>query len=179
MTNAVSPAPVAGASRPSAAGSRSRVLAERLEQGARALIEFAETLTEAEWQTALLHDGRTVGVVVHHVATMYPIEIDAAQTVAAGRPVTGFTVTDLHAFNAAHARENAGVTKAVAIDLLRRNSAVAADAIRALTDRELDGAASVSLYEGGPLLTCQFVLEDHAVRHSYHHLAGIRAAVRR
>lgn len=179
MTNAISPAPAAGVSRATAAGSRSRVLAERLEQGARALIEFAETLTEAEWQTALLHDGRTVGVVVHHVATMYPIEIDAAQTVGAGRPVEGFTMTDLHAFNAAHAKEHAAVTKAQAIDLLHRNSAAAADAVRALTDLQLDGAATVSLYQGGPLLTCQFVLEDHAVRHSYHHLAGIRAAVRR
>ena len=26
-------------------------------------------------------------------------------------------------------------------------------------------------------VTCQFMLEDHAVRHSYHHLAGIRAAL--
>jgi hypothetical protein len=36
----------------------------------------------------------------------------------------------------------------------------------------------VSLYEDAPV-TCQFVLEDHAVRHSYHHLAGIKKAVRR
>lgn len=179
MTNAVSPAPAAGASPSLADKRRSGVLADRLEQGARALVEFAETLTEAEWQTELIHDGRSVGVVVHHVATMYPIEIDAARTVGAGRPVEGFTVTDLHAFNAAHAKEHAGVTKAEAIDLLRRNSAAAAEAIRALTDRELDTAASVSLYQGGTPLTCQFVLEDHAVRHSYHHLAGIRAAVRR
>ena len=33
-----------------------------------------------------------------------------------------------------------------------------------------------ALYAGAPL-TCQFVLEDHAVRHSYHHLAVLRAAV--
>lgn len=26
-------------------------------------------------------------------------------------------------------------------------------------------------------LTCQFVLEDHAVRHSFHHLARIKGAV--
>jgi hypothetical protein len=25
-------------------------------------------------------------------------------------------------------------------------------------------------------LTCQFMLEDHAVRHSYHHLSRVRAA---
>ena len=41
-------------------------------------------LTDAEWQTALPHDGRTVGVVVHHVASVYPVEIQLAQTVAAG-----------------------------------------------------------------------------------------------
>ena len=52
----------------------------------------------------------------------------------------------------------------------------AAAAIRSLTDAELDQAASVSLNDDAPL-TCQFFLEDHAVRHSYHHLAGIRAAV--
>jgi hypothetical protein len=28
------------------------------------------------------------------------------------------------------------------------------------------------------VLTCQFVLEDHAVRHSFHHLARIHAALK-
>ena len=46
------------------------------------------------------------------------------------------------------------------------------------SDEQLDRAASVSLY-GGATLTCQFVLEDHAIRHSYHHLAKIRAALKR
>ena len=36
-------------------------------------------------------------------------------------------------------------------------------------------AAPVSL-NSAPL-TCQFFLEDHAVRHSYHHLARIKAAL--
>ena len=36
--------------------------------------------------------------------------------------------------------------------------------------------AAVSLYADAPV-TCQFVLEDHAVRHSYHHLARIRGAL--
>jgi hypothetical protein len=52
----------------------------------------------------------------------------------------------------------------------------AAEAIRALSDRDLDSAATVSLY-GGAELTCQFVLEDHAVRHSHHHLARLREAL--
>jgi hypothetical protein len=61
---------------------RSEALAIRLEQGAKALATFATGLTEAEWQTRIPHDGRKVGVVVHHVATMYPLEIELAQTLA-------------------------------------------------------------------------------------------------
>ena len=152
-------------------------LADRLEQGTRALAAFARGLTEAEWHTRLPHDGRTLGVIVHHVASVYPVEIELAMTVAHGRPVVGVTMDDIHQMNARHAVENAGITKEAAIDLLRQNSAAASAAIRALSDEQLAQAARVSLYDDAPL-TCQFVLEDHAVRHSYHHLAGMRRAVR-
>jgi hypothetical protein len=51
-------------------------------------------------------------------------------------------------------------------------------AIRPLSDADLDSAAPASLYEDAPI-TCQFMLEDPAVRHSYHHLALIRAALKK
>ncbi len=155
---------------------RTNALADRLEQGARALASFAGALTDAEWQTRVPKDGRKIGVIVHHVATMYPLEIQLAQTLAGGEPVAGVTWDAVHEMNAAHAREHDAVTKEAALDLLRRNSAAAAAAIRALSDGQLDQAAPVSLNSDAPL-TCQFMLEDHAVRHSYHHLAGIRRAV--
>jgi hypothetical protein len=156
---------------------RSTALAERLERGARALADFASGLTDAEWQTSLPRDGRKIGVIVHHVASVYPIEIQLAQTVAAGKPVVGVTTEDVDAMNAEHAREHHAVIKETTLELLRRNSTAAAAAIRALSDEELDRAAPVSLYGDAPL-TCQFVLEDHAVRHSYHHLARIRRALK-
>ena len=155
---------------------RSEALAARLEQGARALAAFASTLTDAEWHTRIPKDGRKVGVVVHHVATMYPLEIQLAQLLAAGKPVAGVTWDAVNEMNAQHAKEYDAVTKEAALDLLRRNSAAAAAAIRALRDEELDRAAPVSLNSDAPL-TCQFMLEDHAVRHSYHHLARLRGAV--
>ena len=156
---------------------RAEALAARLEQGARALAAFASGLTDAQWRTPVLKDGRQIGVVVHHVASVYPIEIQLAQTLAAGKPVTGVTMADVHAMNAAHAREFPGVTKDAALELLRRNSAAAAAAIRALSDEELDRAAAASLYSDAPI-TCQFMLEDHAVRHSYHHLARIQQTMK-
>jgi DinB family protein len=155
---------------------RAAALADRLEQGARALATLAKGVSHLEWETPVPGDGRTVGVIVHHVASVYPIEIQLAQTLASGQPVTGVTWAVIHAMNAAHAKENAGVSKEAALDLLRRNSAAAAEAIRALSDEELAQAAPVSLYSDAPL-TCQFMLEDHAVRHSFHHLARLQATL--
>ena len=157
---------------------RSNALAVRLEEGARALAAFAKTLTDAEWQTPLPKDGRKISVVVHHVASIYPLEIQVAQILAGGKPVEGVTWDAINQINAGHAKENDGATKEATLDLLQRNSAAAAAAIRALSDEQLDLAAPVSLYSDAPL-TCQFFLEDHAVRHSYHHLARIHAALKR
>jgi hypothetical protein len=157
---------------------RSEALARRLEAGAMALAAFAATLSEAEWQRRLPTDGRKIGVVVHHVASVYPIEIQLANSLAAGRPITGVTSEVIDAMNGQHAKENDSATQEATLALLAANSAAAAAAIRALHDDELDRAAPVSLYGDAPL-TCQFTLEDHAVRHSYHHLARIRAALAR
>ena len=84
----------------------------------------------------------------------------------------------IHIMNAGHATEHDAVTKDAAVGLLRKNSAAAAAAIRALSDGELDHASPASLYADAPI-TCQFMLEDHAVRHSYHHLARLRAALKK
>jgi hypothetical protein len=155
---------------------QANALAERLEQGARALVAFASGLTDEQWKTKVPKDGRTVGVIVHHVASVYPVEIQLAQAMAGGNPVTGVTWDVIHKMNAGHAAENAAVTKEAAIEAVTRNSAAAAEAIRALTDEQLARAVPVSLYEDAPL-TCQFMLEDHAVRHSYHHLAILKQAL--
>ena len=157
---------------------RSEALAARLEAGAAALAAFASTLSEAEWQMRLPKEGRKVGVVVHHVATMYPLEMQLANLLASGQPITDVTWDAVATMNRDHANENDSISKEAALVLLENNSAAAGAAIRAFTDEQLESAAPVSLNSNAPL-TCQFMLEDHAVRHSYHHLAGIRAAVRR
>jgi hypothetical protein len=158
---------------------RAESLANRIEEGAAGLAAFAEGLSEAEWNTPVSEggrSGRSVGVIVHHVASVYPIEIDLARTIASGKAVTDVTWEVVAGLNARHAQEYAGVTKAAALELLRRNSREAASAVRAFTDDELDGAAPFSLSYGAPV-TAQFVIEDHALRHSWHHLARIRAAL--
>jgi DinB superfamily len=158
---------------------RAELLADRIEEGAAALAAFAEGISEAEWRAPVSSsDGRSVGVIVSHVASVYPIEIDLARTIASGKAVTDVTWEVVAELNAKHAQDQAGVTKAAAIELLRRNSREAADAVRAFTDDQLDRAAPFSLSFGAPV-TAQFVIEDHALRHSWHHLARIRTALGR
>jgi hypothetical protein len=158
---------------------RAARLADRIEEGAAALAAFAEGLSEAEWRAPVsVSDRRSMGVVIHHVASVYPIEIDLARTVAGGNSVTGITWEAVAELNAKHAREHADVTKTAALDLLRRNSRQAAEAVRAFSNDELNRAAPFSLSFGAPV-TAQFVIEDHALRHSWHHLARIRAALSR
>jgi SAM-dependent methyltransferase len=162
-----------------AKGNRAALLADRIEQGAAGLAAFAETLSDAEWSTPVSEtDRRSVGVIVNHVASMYPIEIDVARAVASGKAVTDVSWDAVAQINAQNAQENAAVSKTAALELLRKNSREAAAVVRALTDAELDQAAPFSLSFGAPMTT-QFVIEDHALRHSWHHLAKIRAALKR
>jgi len=160
---------------------RSSLLADRIEEGAAGLAAFAEGISEAEWRKPLSEDGtdrRSIGVIVHHVASVYPIEIDLARAIASGKPVTDVTWELVAELNGKHASEYAGTTKAAALELLRRNGLEAAAAVRGFTDEELDRAAPFSLSFGAPV-TAQFVIEDHALRHSWHHLSRIRKALGR
>jgi hypothetical protein len=156
---------------------RANALADRIEQGAEALGAFIESLSEAEWEMVIPGEERTAGVLVHHVASNYEIEIDLARLLASGEPITGVTWDVIDGMNAEHAEENAIVDKQEVLQMLRETGKAAADRVREFTDQELDSAALVSLNADAPL-TAQFFIEDHALRHSFHHLVNIREALK-
>jgi uncharacterized damage-inducible protein DinB len=158
-------------------GHRAELLADRIEEGATTLAAFVKDLSDEQWRTVVRPDGRTVGVLVHHVANMYPIEIDVVRAIAQGKAVTDVTWDAVAQINAKHAHDQGAVSKREALDLLKRNSQEAAAAVRKLSDQELDRAAPFSLSSGAPM-TAQFVIEDHPLRHPWHHLARIRAALK-
>ena len=156
---------------------RAESLAKRIEEGADNLATFVEDLSVSEWHLPVsATDRRSIGVIVHHVANMYPLEIDLARAITSGKAVTDVTWEVVAQINAKHAEEQQKITRAVALEYLWRNSRDAAAAVRAFSDDELDQSAPLSLDDDAPV-TAQFVIEDHALRHSWHHLALIRAAV--
>lgn len=153
---------------------RTEELATRLEQGAAQLAAYAESLTPQQWAMVVPQEERSIGILIHHVANMYPVEMELAQTIASGQPVAGVTWELVADINAKHAAENAEPDCAATLALLRQNSAAAASAIRALNDDQLNTVVPISLYNDAPL-TLQFWLEDHQISHSYKHLANMKA----
>jgi hypothetical protein len=152
---------------------RAEELANRLEQGIAQLSNYVESLDPQQWAAPLAQDGRSIGVVVHHVAWIFQIEMQIAEGILSGQPVEGLTWGVVAGVNANHAAEFAQPDRMATLALLRHNSAAAAAAIRVMTDAQLDLAVPNSLYGGAPL-TLQFWLEDHPVSHSYKHLAEIK-----
>lgn len=154
---------------------RAEALAARIEQGAAGLAAYVEKLSDSEWKRPIHveRDGRPLNVIVHHVASVYPVEIQLAQAVGSGKDMSEVTWDVVQNMNAEHAITNASVSKADALALLKKNSSEAANAVRSMTDQQLDTAAPFGLSFNAPV-TAQFVLEDHAVRHSWHHLARIK-----
>jgi hypothetical protein len=162
-------------------GRRADLLADRIEEGAAGLATFVEGLSDADWSKPMAtggNDRRPVGVIVHHVAAVYPIEVDLAKAIGSGKAMTDVTWDVVADLNAKNARENAGISKAAVLEMLRKNAREAAAAVRAFTDEQLDTAAPFGLSYGAPV-TAQFVIEDHALRHSWHHLAKIRKTLGR
>ena len=156
--------------------SRADSLADRIEEGAQALASFVEGFTDEGWKTIIPNDQRSVGVLVHHVASAYQVEVDLTRGLASGNPIVGVTGEMIDQINAEHAQDQSSPDQKETIEMLRQNSKMAADAVRKFTDEELDSAAKVSLNADAPL-TAQFFIEDHALRHSFHHLANIKAAL--
>lgn len=154
---------------------RANALADRIEQGAANLAAYAEKLSDSEWSTPVAphRDGRPVNVIVHHVASVYPIEVQLAQAIGSGKAMSDVTWDVVSNMNAGHAKDNASASKAETLALLKKNSSEAAAAVRQMTDEQLDTAAPFGLSFDAPV-TAQFVIEDHALRHSWHHLARIK-----
>jgi DinB superfamily len=157
---------------------RAQVLADRIEEGAAMLAAFVSDLSDAEWRLKGSPDSRTIGVLVHHVAAMYPIELDVIASAVAGNAITDVTWDVVARINAEHARQHASVSKSDALELLARNSRDMANAVRALSDADLDRAVPFSLSYGAPM-TVQFIIEDHPMRHPWHHVARMRRTLGR
>ena len=117
-------------------------------------------------------DGRTVGVVAHHVASGHATIGGLVQGFAAGMPAPGITPEMIDGRNAEHAQQYANCSKQETAELLDRNGAAATAIVRRLTDEQLARTGTIF----GSDWTTEQVVERILIGHPQGHLAAIRAA---
>jgi hypothetical protein len=152
---------------------RAQTLAHQLEQANNALIATIEGLSDAQWHAKTPDDGRSVGVVAHHVAVSHKAVAGLAGAIAHGQAVPPITMEMIHEGNAKHAAQHANVTKAETLALLRQNGAAAVSAVRGFGDAELDRTASFPI---GTMTVAQ-VVERILTGHAQGHHGTIKKAV--
>jgi len=159
--------------------SRSALIADQFESAQEAFIQLIESLDEEQWQRVgrngpqRLNDedeGRTVGVIAHHVAASGPFIMGRIRTVLAGNSMAP---VDIHAINAAHAVDKAAITRQEVVDLLRATRADLVAEVRAMTDAQLEMTVDSPV---GPM-SVQQRLERVLIGHLKGHQASIEAAI--
>jgi hypothetical protein len=158
---------------------RGQALATRLEEATETLIAQVESCSEAQWRASAPNEERSVGTMVHHIAVEAPIVAGWGAQVGNGE-IPPITMEIVHAENAAHAAEHASPDKAETLALLRRNTAIAADTLRDLSDAQLDRTVPLPLLGGQPFsaqMIIELVLIGHIQGYPHSHLPNIEAAL--
>lgn len=165
---------------PTQISARAAELASRLEQATATLLAAVEPCSEAQWQAECPNEGRTLGVMVHHIASAAPLVLGWAELVASGQALPPITLDHVHVANAEHAHAHAGCAKDATLALLRQSSAAAAARIRTFSDEQLDRSAPFAMFGGQPTST-QLVLEMILIGHiqgfPHSHLPNIQAGL--
>lgn len=158
---------------------RGQVLATRLEEATAALIALLESCPEAQWRASVSNEARSVGTMAHHIAVQAPSIAGWAAQIGNGE-IPQVTMEIVHADNAEHAAAHANPDKAETLNLLRRNTATAAEIVRGLSDAQLDRTVPLPLFGGQPVsaqMIIEMVLIGHIHGYPHSHLPNIETAL--
>ncbi len=131
--------------------------------------------TDEQWRQPCADEGRSVGVVAHHVAVVHRDFTRIIERLAAGATHSPTSsMDDVHRSNAEHARDHAAVGRPETLALLRENGAALVRVLDQIGDEQLDRVAGVF---GGHELTVARVVEWVVIGHAAEHLASLRATL--
>lgn len=130
---------------------------------------------EEQWHATTAPEQWAVGVVAHHIATTQLFVIASIQNVVKGsESLPQITMEQVHAGNAQHAREFAGVGKVETLSMLQEGAPRAIELIQGLTEDQLEATAgSVDGYD----ITLRQCIDAVALSHFREHLASIKETV--
>ncbi|HMN30490.1 MAG TPA: DinB family protein [Caldilineaceae bacterium] len=154
---------------------RALELADRLQQVNEELMVFVQQCQPAAWRARCPEDGRSVGVVAHHIAASQLALAELLTLLVNGEPVPTITGTMLDENNAAHATRFHDCTAGEVMELMRAGSQNVADLIRQLDDEQLTRRATGEFV--GAQLSAEELIQHVLIGHAASHFRSIRAAM--
>ena len=148
-------------------------LLAQIDEATAATTAVIENCSEVDWGTAVAEEERPVGVVLHHIANVYPIVADMACQLARGEELPLITYEDVHALNHQHAEAQANVDKAATLAFLNESTAEAKAKLGALSDADLQTSAPLPLI-GGQEITTQQMVQWFLINHAHNHIEAIQ-----
>jgi uncharacterized damage-inducible protein DinB len=154
---------------------RAAELADDLKQANEELLSLLIGIDSEQWQRQVPGDGRSVGVIAHHVAVSHPFVMGIARSVAAGGEIP-LTWERVHEANAQHAKDQADCGLETTLALLREANTETVAAVARFDDSSLSRSASDPLRDGG-VTSAGDVVRLYMIDHARFHLGAIRTAV--
>ncbi len=123
------------------ASERAAALADDFAKANADALDFARACTEGDWAVTVPGEGWTVGVVLHHIAEGHAHGRRWLAEMASGEGVAQ-SAGDIDRANAVHAVEMARVGPVETVALLEVNGTRLEEALRGLSDEDLDRTAA-------------------------------------
>jgi uncharacterized damage-inducible protein DinB len=156
-------------------GAKGEALAKQFEAKVADATGLLEKLSDADWKKTTAAEKWTVAATAHHLASSYEPITQIIKTIAAGQALPPFTRQMLDEMNAQHAREFAGCTKSETIALHKKGAAVAAAAVRGLSDAELTKTGTV--FTGMSAMSAEDMVKGALLGHIDEHFGSIRKTI--
>jgi len=131
-------------------------------------LQFAGSCSDAEWGLVVPGEGWTVGVVIHHIAEGHAQMLRWLQSMVRGEGVAE-SAEEIDRANAAHATAAEAAGQVETVVLLANNGARLEQALRMLSDDQLDQHAPFC--PAGGQLFSTYELAAVPTRHTRDHLA--------
>ena len=153
---------------------RAEELAEDFAGANAEAVAFVRACNDEQWILPVPGEGWSVGVVLHHIAETHAHGLRWLDEMASGRGVSD-TAEEIDRENAAHAVRARAVRQADTDALLVANGTQLEEALRRLSDEDLDRRSSFGPAGGRLLPVGQFAAVP--ARHTREHLAHAQGAV--
>jgi hypothetical protein len=162
------------------ATSQAIAFATQLEQVNDEVIATVASCSDDDWRAWCEDEGRSVGMLAHHVAAGYRAEMEGMEAVLRGQPLPAIYQDreTLNRWNAQFALVHSQCTKAETLELLRYNGAEMARFIRSWSAEDLQHSEPFPL-AGEVMWSVQQWIEYVVIPHPQEHLQSIRAALAR